>query len=257
MLAKKLLMSAACVRHLNQSTTLLAAAFLCGSLTCSFAGSILVDNFTDGSSFTLSDSSGTAQFNYLSGAANIIGGRRQVRVRAAGSGFYGPSTISDDVSAGTLSSYGGDTGDRSLQYGSAIGSDTQTGAGPGTPVNLNLNLGLNDSISLNVAYAASGDNVGITLFSADSSTYSTTLNVSSSGVYSVNLSSFSGLTAPEAASIDGMTFSPISSASTASTGITLNQLSITTVPEPSTLSLVGLGGLALLVLLRRRQTVLS
>jgi hypothetical protein len=216
------------------------------------AQSILIDDFTDGSSFTDQNTSGTASYNYISGAADIVGGSRQVRARAAGSGFYGPSVIAVDTTADTLTSYGGDTGDRFLQYGSAIGSQTFTGSGPGAPVNLNLALNLSDSFSIGVVSAGAGDSVGITLIAADSTQYSDSINISSTGTYTLSLSSFSGLTGAEASDIDGLLISPISGASSAPQGLVLNNLSITEAPEPSALALLGLGSLLFATFWRRQ-----
>lgn len=234
-------------------TTLLIPAVILGSLTGSQAQSIQIDNFTDGSSFTDQNTSGTATYNYISGAADIIGGSRQVRTRAAGSGFYGPSVIAVDTTAGSMSSYGGDNGDRFLEYGSGIGSQTFTGAGPGTPVNLNEDLNLADAFSIVVANATAGDAMQITVIDSGNNQYNYNFDISSAGTYSVPLSDFSGLTSLAASDIDGFLFNPQSTASTAATGLVVSDLSITTtVPEPSTLALAGLGCAGLLLRFRRK-----
>ncbi|MEI9961368.1 MAG: hypothetical protein WDM76_09665 [Limisphaerales bacterium] len=189
---------------------------------------IVIDSFMDGYSFTLSDTSGTAKFNYMARATNIIGSRRQIQVRAAGSGFYGPSVIAVDISAGSLTSYGGDANDRYLQYGTAIIG------GSGVATNLNLNLDIASSISIDVSSAAAGNIINLQLLFGNGNTRSTSLTVNAAGLYNVPLTNFNGITANEAADIDGIMVNPVSSAPTAPQGLILNQLSIiSAIPKPA------------------------
>jgi hypothetical protein len=205
---------------------------------------ILIDSFTDGSSFTLQNTSGTAAYNLTSGP-DIIGGSRQIRVRAAGSGFYGPADIRVDVTAGTLASYGTDNSDRMAQYGTAIGSDTFTGAGPGTPVQLNLNLNLADTIQFDVTHVPvnnpAATSFNVLLFGGSGATYLYSAAIAGAGTYSVALSAFSGLTEGAANDIDGFRFGFQSNTASLSDALVVGELRIevSAIPEPSTYAAIA------------------
>ncbi len=209
--------------------------------------SILIDSFTGGSSFTLSNSSGTASHNYITGESSIIGGSRQIRVRAAGSGFYGSSNIAINTTAGTLTSFGGDSNERYVQYGSAIGSQTFTGAGTVAPVNLNLDLNLADSLVFDVDAIGSTAGILVTLYSNGlSSAFDASVSVTQTGTYTIPLSNFTGLTESFANDIDGILINFPSGGANAAAGLTVSEVRVQTsaIPEPS--SFAALAGLAVL-----------
>lgn len=221
------------------------------------ADTVLVDSFTAGSSFTLSNSNGTAAHNFITGESSILGGSRQVRVRAPASGFAGSSNITINVTAGTLTSFGGDANERFAQYGSAIGVQTLTGAGTVAPVDLNLNLNLADAVVFDVSAMGTNALLAVTLYVNGTSLSfdSGYINVTSAGTYSVALSQFSGLTESFADDVDGFILNFPSGGVNAAAGLTVDEVRIETaaVPEPS--SFAAIAGLAALgwVSARRRR----
>jgi hypothetical protein len=234
--------------------TLSLAAVLCSCLGAS-ADTILIDSFTDGSNWTLQNTSGTASYNYITNAPDILGFSRQARTRSASSGYSGPSVFVMNTTAGTLTSYGGDSSDRELQYGIAIGSSTFTGAGTVAPVQLNQQFNLQtDKVTFDIVSVPTASQMGVKLFSGDGSTYTANLAISSIGTYSIALTNFSGLTQVKANDIDGIRFSPICGAGSPAQGLVVGELrfTVTPVPEPSTCVLAATA-LAGCVLLRRRS----
>ena len=242
-----------------KSTLALTLALALAAASAAFADTIIIDSFTAGNSFTLTNSNGTASHNYITGASTneIIGGSRQVRVRAASSGFFGSSNIAINTTAGTLTSFGGDGNERFVQYGSAIGSQTFTGAGTDAPVDLNLNLSLADTIHFEVTSLGSPATVQLSILSNGESYQSPYfgINIPSTGSYSFSLGQISGFTEVLADDVDGFQFNFPMTAATAGAGITVSNLRLETaaIPEPS--SFAALAGLASLgwVASRRRR----
>lgn len=236
----------------------IALTLALAAASAAFADTIIIDTFTAGSSFTLTNSNGTASHNFITGASTneIIGGSRQVRVRAAASGFVGSSNIAINTTAGTLTSFGGDSNERFVQYGSAIGTQTFTGAGTVAPVNLNLNLSLADTIHFDVTSLGSPTNFLFNIF-ANGANRSPDFNISipSTGSYSFSIGQVSGMTESLADDVDGFLFNFAMSGATAGAGVTISNLRIETaaIPEPS--SFAALAGLASLgwVASRRRR----
>ncbi len=218
---------------------------------------IAIDSFTGGSSFLLSNANGTANHNYITGESSILGGARQVRVRASSSGFFGSSNIKIDTTAGTMTSFGGDSGDRTLQYGSTIGSDPFTGAGTVAPVNLNLDLNLADAIQFDVAANPASASAQMTLFVNGSSLRfdGPTVNLVGLGTYSVSLSQFPGLTESNANDIDGILFRFPSVTANVASGLVVGELrlAISAVPEPGEYAAAFGLGLAGFAAWRRRS----
>lgn len=225
-----------------------------------FADVIVLDSFDAGSTFTLSNSNGTASYNYISGQSSILGGSRQIRVRAAGSGFYGPSTITNNTTDGTIASWGTDASERVFQYGTAIGSNSFTGAGPGVPVDLNLNLNLSDSFQFDVAQIptvdATSTYISVQLFTNNGIyNYGTPL-ITSTGTVNVLLSQFSGLTEQWADDINGIDVNFLSKSTTVGDALVISEARIVTsaIPEPSTYAaLAGAAVLGLAAVRRRRK----
>jgi hypothetical protein len=190
------------------------------------SGAEVIDSFNSGS-VTLE-----ACGNYLYSGhsdASILGGLREIQLRDAHScSLGGRARVRVDAIAGTAESYGATAPDIRYVYGNLIASGWP-GWGPrstnvGTPLNLSKNLA--DAIVVEVVKVPlSGPQVmGITLRTGVGDF--TTAIWANVGTNSVQLSSFSGLTAAAASDIDGILFSTyFSSGNILGSGLVISEFS--------------------------------
>ena len=178
---------------------------------------IVIDNFTSGSGTW--SACGNSTFDYYQ-SPSIIGGARELEMRDGGSCIFGPfpAQMSINATQGTASWFGNHTyaPEQVFAYGTEIGTygpswSPSPNQGKGVP--LNLSLSLSDDIVVNMV-GVQNPYLAIRLRDGNGTTFSWSTSNLAVGTNLFPLSSFQGLTAADAANIDGISFE--GSANTAS-----------------------------------------
>ena len=170
---------------------------------------IVIDNFTSGSG--LWSACGSSTFDYYQ-SPSIAGGARELEMRDGGSCIFGPypAQMSINATQGTAEWFGNHTysPEQVFAYGTEIGTygpswSPSPNKGKGVP--LNLSLSLSDEIVVNMV-EVQNPFLGIRLRDGNGNTYSSATSNLAAGDNFFPLSSFQGLTAADAANIDGISF---------------------------------------------------
>lgn len=170
---------------------------------------IVIDNFTSGGGTW--SACGNATY-VLSSSSSIIGGTRELEMRDGGSCIFGPypAQMSINASDGTATWFGNHTysPEQTFNYGTEIGSvsypwSVDKNIGKGTPLNLSLNL--SDDIVVNMV-SVSNPYFTVTISDGNGSTFSSGTSTLKAGTNLFPLSGFQGLTALDAANIEGIQF---------------------------------------------------
>lgn len=141
----------------------------------------------------------------------ILGGAREARARDGHSCvFGGRSRVTIDTVTQTAAFYGRSACEQSIQYGTEIGTidhpwSLSPNKGKGTELNLALTLDTEVQIDVVNLPSSGPTHVSVRLRS-NGATFSHAIFLDQTGVISAPLSNFTGLTAADAADIDGISF---------------------------------------------------
>ncbi len=170
---------------------------------------IVIDNFTSGNGTW--SACGNSTFEYYQ-SPSIAGGARELEMRDAGSCVFGPfpAQMAINATQGTAEWFGNNTyaPEQVFAYGTEIGTygpswSPSPNQGKGVPLNLSLNL--SDDIVVNMVEVQSPF-LSIRLRDGNGNTFSTGTSKLAAGANLIPLSSFQGLTAADAANINGISF---------------------------------------------------
>ena len=169
---------------------------------------IVIDNFTSGSGTW--SACGNSTFEYYQ-SPSIAGGARELEMRDGGSCVFGPfpAQMAINAAQGTAEWFGNNTyaPEQVFAYGTEIGTygpfwSPSPNQGKGVPLSLSLNL--SDDIVVNMV-EVQNPFLSIRLRDGNGNTFSKNTNLAA-GTNLVPLSSFQGLTAADAANINGISF---------------------------------------------------